>query len=49
MTLITFVSIEVKCFHLNLRDNFQHPKIYAKIFTCTKFTWLKAKYIGNNW
>lgn len=27
MTLITLVSIEVKCFHLNLRDNSAYLKL----------------------
>lgn len=37
MTLIALASMKVKC-HLNLKDRFKYPKIYAKIFTCTNFT-----------
>ena len=48
MTLIALASAKVKC-HLNLRDRFKHSKIYAKIYTCTNFTWLNAKYIGENY
>ncbi len=30
MTLIAFVSMKVKCLHLNLSDNFRHLIMYDK-------------------